>query len=214
MSNSRIELSWLNVPSITDDTSLILENPSITGSIGAPLINRIIYKIMYLRNMGPGPIYPTADPVAYSSGFYIGPYGTGDGSDSGLHLAKQWAALNDGTRAYGVFTVFGYTAGGASYIDQFIANTIDPTDLLMFQHNWIQGAGPSNAIAFNVARRQIDGALTLHADFEAFDSGMPALPSLETNGILKVCFGVRIPSTISPVRILVQHRVVYDEIVG
>lgn len=209
-----VQISWLNSASVVDDSSLILEVPTLEASVSDPLAARIVYKVMYLRNNGPGTVGTSTDPTAYNSGFFISGYGPEYEDNHHLEHLLQWASLSDGGGLpYGAFTVFGYddASGTNSYVDKFIANTLTVGELNMFQHTWTQGIGPSNKISLDTSYRYVNGAYVQLADLGGYSDALGALPSGETNGLVKVLFGVRIPDSIAPVRALVNHNLFYEE---
>lgn len=212
---SRVELSWLNAPTITSPSDVIEEMPSISGNISDPLAARVIYKIMYLRNNGPSVVDATSvDPVAYNAGFYVQPWGPEHSDNHNFEDLIQWSQLLDPTnRPYGAFTVFGYddAAGTNSYIDRFIADTITAGELALFQHNWVQGSSAASSIGLEAAYRYDGSTYAQGKHFEAYNTPAVSIGTGEGKGLLRVCFGVRIPDSISATRVLTNHSLFYEE---
>jgi hypothetical protein len=202
-------ISWLNDPTATADSSLILDPPILSGNASDPLVSRIVYTELYLNNLG--------DADADNAGFFISPAlpsGGGAGGDMvTFEEVIKWSSLLDPSSIpYGVYTVFGFddAAGTNSYIDKFIADTLTPAEAAMFSHTWEQGVSPLNALALDSAYRYVGGSYIQNKDFELHVSGDPALGSGETTGILKVLFGVRIPDSIDPIEVPVSHDLYYE----
>lgn len=213
---SRIELSWLNAPTISSASDVIEEMPSLSGNISdVAVLDRIVYKIMYLRNNGPSVVGSVpVDPVAYNAGFYVQPWGPEHSDNHNFEKLMQWSTLSDGDgRPYGCFTVFGYddNAGTNSYIAKFIANTLTPTELSYFQHNWVQGSSAANSIRLDTAFRYDGTNYVENKHFEAYELPSVSIGSSETKGLLRVLFGVRIPNTIEATRVLTNHTLFYEE---
>ena len=203
------KISWLNDPVATADSSLILEPPVLSGNASDPLASRIVYKELYLNNLGDG--------EARNAGFFINPAlpsGGGSGGDivSFEELIKWSSLLDPNDIPYGVYTVFGFddNLGTNSYIDKFIADTLTPSEAAMFVHSWEQGLSPLNVIGFETAYRYVSGSYIQSANFEKYVSTDPDLGTGETSGILKVLFGVRIPDSVSPIEIPVSHDLYYE----
>lgn len=211
---SNIELSWQNSVAVSNSANIIDDLPSLSGTISDPLpADRIDYKIMYLRNNGPTSIDGTpVDGNAYNLGFYVRPYGPEHSDNYNFEDVIQWSQLQDADgRAYGIFTVFGYDSSSNEWITQFINNTISPSSLAMFQHNWVQGTSPSNSIKLDTAYTYNNGAASRIGDFPVYDSSYATSSYGETNGILRVCFGVRVPDGIDATRVLLNHTLYYEE---
>lgn len=211
---SNIELSWQDTPS-AGAGSTIEEMPSLVGSVSGAIYDgtdndRIAYRIMYLRNNG----RLTGNPVAYNAGFYVQAYGPEHGDNYNLHDILQWSQESDGSgKPYGAFTVFGYSdsSGTVSFIDKFIDNTISASSLRKFQHNWVQGSSVASSIGMDTAYRYDGSTYVQSPHFEGYDTATSVIATGETKGLLRVCFGVRIPNTIQATRVLLNHNVFYEQ---
>lgn len=207
---SKIQLNWSTDIESTDSSTLLLNTPKLSGSISDDIDNRIVYTTMYLRNNGS----LDGSSTAYNLGFYLNPYGNEHSKDFNFQNILQWSQLQDeDDKPYGAFTVFGYNStGSVSYIDSYISNTITANELRLFQHNWLQGSNSINTIKLDSAYRYIDETYVQSTNFEVFNSSLSNANG-EKSGLVKVLFGVRIPHSIDPVRILVNHNIHYEELI-
>lgn len=207
-----IELSWLETPSPLSALSLIDDFPQLEGKVSDPLYDgtdndRVVYKVLYLRNNGS--TETTSNGIAYTAGLYLQGL---EGYD--ITEILSWASLTDGGgRPYGAFTVWGYDVTGAtSYVDEFIANTISPGTLMLFQHTHLQGTSTFNALSLSNTYRYRNGLYVQDSELRAVDGTAPNLDG-EATGILRVLFGIRIPDSVNASHIQAKQILNYEEIV-
>jgi hypothetical protein len=195
-----VELSWLNNSSLESGT-IIYERPVFEGLISDSLEDRILYYEMFLRNNG--------EASALNLGFYI------ESIEGGFNFLEclRWGSLDpdpDG-KPYGVFTVFGVDESDNSFIEKFKDNSITAEELIVFHHNYLQGTGIANKINLSASRVFLTGGT--YGNVSGLESAGGTGTSIDGSkpGVLKVLVGVRMPNTVSPVRIRFNHKVFYEE---
>jgi hypothetical protein len=206
-----IELSWLNSSAALSDSSLLTEDIQLSASISGTIIDRIVWKELYLKNntvLLPG---STGQEIAYNVKFFA----KSSGDNNAIENILRWSRMTDGAeRPYGMFIVFGYIPSGTtSYIDKFKTNTITPLELSLFQVNHFQGASAKQGISLGTARRYIEGGYSTSSAFEPYSDSAGTLPSTsECSGLVKVLVGIRLPDDITVSRSLVDVSLSYEEI--
>lgn len=195
-----LDISLLKESSISDENSVITDGFRLEANTTDPIADRIKYSISWLKNNTVGP-----NSIAYNLGFAILPY------QNEFEKILQWGSLTDNDdKPYGAFTVFGFDDSGNSYIDKFINNSITKEELAVFHHNWTQGTDKSNQISLKVSNIFEDNTYKKNRNLVSFNPNNPHPSTSESNGLVRVLFGVRLPD-FETAAIGLKHKIFFEE---